>query len=109
MGASYRCCWFIDFVKEAWPYLPRSVSLFGPHIKIIIIQWISLPLLSQENLFSYSQAMQTQSTECKPELMESEDDLFVMFTSGLTGEPKGVIHTQAGYLLHVAVTHKVRY
>ena len=33
--------------------------------------------------------------------------LFTMFTSGVSGDPKGIIHTQAGYLLHVAVTHKV--
>ena len=51
--------------------------------------------------------MERQPTECIPESMDSEDDLFVMFTSGLTGEPKGIVHTQAGYLLHVAVTHKV--
>ena len=51
--------------------------------------------------------MERQPTECIPESMHSEDDLFVMFTSGLTGEPKGIVHTQAGYLLHVAVTHKV--
>ena len=55
----------------------------------------------------FSQAMERQPTECMPESMDSEDDLFVMFTSGLTGEPKGIVHTQAGYLLHVAVTHKV--
>ena len=51
--------------------------------------------------------MESQPAECKAEPMDSEDDLFVMFTSGLTGEPKGVVHSQAGYLLHVAVTHKV--
>ena len=44
---------------------------------------------------------------CEPESMDSEDDLFVMFTSGMTGMAKGIVHSQAGYLLHVAVTHKV--
>ena len=51
--------------------------------------------------------MEKQSTECEPESMDSEDDLFVMFTSGVTGSPKGIVHSQAGYLLHVAVTHQV--
>ena len=53
------------------------------------------------------QAMAEQSTDCNPEPMDSEDDLFIIYTSGSTGAPKGVVHTQAGYLLHVAVTHKV--
>ena len=51
--------------------------------------------------------MEKQPKECLPVSMDSEDDLFVMFTSGVTGSPKGIIHSQAGYLLHTAVTHKV--
>ena len=51
--------------------------------------------------------MEKQPIECEPESMDSEDDLFVMFTSGVTGKSKGIVHSQAGYLLHVAVTHKV--
>ena len=51
--------------------------------------------------------MEKQPRECEPESMDSEDDLFVMFTSGVTGSPKGIVHSQAGYLLHVAVTQKV--
>ena len=43
---------------------------------------------------------------CPPEIMDSEDPLFILYTSGSTGKPKGVQHSTAGYLLHAAITHK---
>uniref|UniRef100_A0A6Q2XDH2 Acetyl-coenzyme A synthetase n=1 Tax=Esox lucius TaxID=8010 RepID=A0A6Q2XDH2_ESOLU len=47
-----------------------------------------------------------ESAECPPEPMESEDMLFMLYTSGSTGQPKGIVHTQAGYLLYSALTHQ---
>ncbi len=43
---------------------------------------------------------------CEPEVMDSEDPLFILYTSGSTGKPKGVLHTQAGYLLYAYQTFK---
>ena len=43
---------------------------------------------------------------CPPEIMDSEDPLFILYTSGSTGKPKGVQHSTAGYLLQAAITHK---
>lgn len=43
---------------------------------------------------------------CEPEVMDSEDPLFILYTSGSTGKPKGVLHTQAGYLLYCMQTFK---
>jgi acetyl-CoA synthetase len=51
--------------------------------------------------------MEKYSTYCEPEIMDSEDPLFILYTSGSTGKPKGVIHTQAGYLLGASLTQQV--
>uniref|UniRef100_A0A5F8H3K8 Propionate--CoA ligase n=1 Tax=Monodelphis domestica TaxID=13616 RepID=A0A5F8H3K8_MONDO len=50
--------------------------------------------------------MAKENPVCAPEIMDSEDMLFMLYTSGSTGKPKGLVHTQAGYLLFAAVTHK---
>ncbi|MDG2017951.1 MAG: acetate--CoA ligase [Porticoccaceae bacterium] len=55
---------------------------------------------------NYQQATSSVSSHCEPELMDSEDPLFILYTSGSTGKPKGVVHTTAGYLLMSAMTHK---
>lgn len=54
----------------------------------------------------YEDEIKKVSSECTPEIMDSEDPLFILYTSGSTGKPKGVLHTTAGYLAYVSYTHE---
>ena len=56
--------------------------------------------------FWYHDELAKVSPECKPEEMNAEDPLFILFTSGSTGAPKGVVHTTGGYLVYASMTHQ---
>jgi acetyl-CoA synthetase len=54
----------------------------------------------------YHDLIADQPAECLPEPMDSEDLLYILYTSGTTGKPKGIVHTSGGYLTGVAATHR---
>ncbi|MEZ5321606.1 MAG: acetate--CoA ligase [Microthrixaceae bacterium] len=54
----------------------------------------------------YHELIADVGTECPPESMNAEDLLYLLYTSGTTAKPKGIMHTTGGYLTQVAFTHK---
>ena len=73
--------------------------------KVVVLKRTNQDVKLVENRdFWWHELVADKSSECKAEVMDSEDMLFILYTSGSTGKPKGVVHTTGGYMVYSAYT-----
>jgi len=95
---------------EVFPLKPQADEAIAttPSIeKVVVVRRGNNPVdMKAGRDHWYHDLMDAASADCPAEPMDSEQLLFLLYTSGTTGKPKGIMHTTGGYLTQVAFTHK---
>jgi acetyl-CoA synthetase len=89
------------------PAVDEQLGELGSLETIVVVRHtgIECPMTDGRDVF-YDEAMAAAEPECPAEPMEAEHPLYILYTSGSTAKPKGILHTTGGYMTGVTATHR---
>jgi acetyl-CoA synthetase len=89
------------------PQVDEHLGGIGSLEKIVVVRHtgIECPMREGRDVF-YDEVMDAADPECPAEPMEAEHPLYILYTSGSTAKPKGILHTTGGYMTGVTATHR---
>ena len=89
------------------PAVDEQMDALASLERIVVVRHtgIECPMREGRDVF-YDEAMAAAAPECPAEPMEAEQPLFILYTSGSTAKPKGILHTTGGYMTGVTATHR---
>ena len=87
----------------------KADQAISKETKVLVVNRADLDVKLKNNQYWWHELKKQVSEKCPPEPMDSEDILFILYTSGTTGQPKGIIHTHGGYLTYAQTTTKFNF